>query len=193
MADAGDDLQMSMRKVIGAGQEWDVGLWRCQVNLSVEFGVTRIGEESAVQILGGSRIGGGLADGEEAKEGSFVGVEVGMGCVLLGLGRDMLTFGRGVFLFNCLVGIGTILIDEMESGGILTARGNGSDEVDRKCIQELEDQAPPICCKFDRFSFQSGATVQRQRGSSTTVQVLSNVVIRDSFQGTQTISKSFGR
>jgi hypothetical protein len=125
MADAGDDLQMSMRKVIGASQAWGVGLWRCHVNLSVEFGVTRRGEERAVQIFEGIIIGGGIPDGEETEEGSFAGVEVGTGCGLTGLGRGMLTLGKGGFL--CLARIGAILVDEMESGGILTGRG---DEVD---------------------------------------------------------------
>jgi hypothetical protein len=44
---------MSMLMIIGCDHAvWGLGLWRCQVNLSEERGVVRIGEERFVQILG---------------------------------------------------------------------------------------------------------------------------------------------
>lgn len=53
MAEAGDDLQISMLRVIGAGQGYELELRRCHVNLRVALGVARIGVEREVQIFGG--------------------------------------------------------------------------------------------------------------------------------------------
>jgi hypothetical protein len=52
MADAGDDLHTSMLKFMGGDQVCGVGLCRCQVNLRIEEGEAKMGEESIVQILG---------------------------------------------------------------------------------------------------------------------------------------------
>lgn len=53
IADAAADLQMSMLKIMGCGQDVvGLGLRRCQVNLRREFGVVWIGEESVVHTLG---------------------------------------------------------------------------------------------------------------------------------------------